>query len=65
MKQWKLVRIMKNGRSYKFKQNENKTEDMLKTKKQARNLSFNEKRKIGGKKNRKQKTKKNRNRKRK
>ena len=49
-----------NKKRYGIKQNENKTEDMLKTKKQARNLSFNEKRKLGGKKNRKQKTKKNR-----
>ena len=49
-----------NKKRYGIKQNENKTEEMLKTKKQTRNLSFNEKRKIGGKKNRKQKTKKNR-----
>jgi len=49
-----------NKKRYGIKQNENKTEDMLKTKKQTRNLSFNENRKIGGKKNRKPKTKKNR-----
>ena len=49
-----------NKKRYGIKQNNNKTEEMLKTKKQTRNMSFNEKRNIGGKKNRKLKTKKNR-----
>jgi uncharacterized protein YjbI with pentapeptide repeats len=47
-----------NKKRYGIKQNNEKTEEMLKTKKQTRNMSFNEKRNIGGKKNRKQKTKK-------